>query len=144
VRARILPDELRDALRSVGLRATPSRLGVLALLRGEAQPRSHAEVADRLADRGWDRATIYRNLIDLVDAGLVARADLGDHVWRFEAVGGSAHAAERHPHFVCTECGAVACLPGLELRASTVRGAPRAIKQRRVEVQVKGVCDACA
>jgi Fur family ferric uptake transcriptional regulator len=143
VRARILHDELRAALRAAGLRATPSRLGVLALLRAEPGPRSHGEVAERLAGQGWDRATIYRNLTDLAEAGLVARSDLGDHVWRFEAVGGAAHAAARHPHFVCTECGAVACLPGLEIRASAVRGAPRAIKQRRVEVQVKGICDAC-
>jgi Fur family ferric uptake transcriptional regulator len=131
-------DELRATIRGAGLRATPSRVAVLALLRGEAQPLTHGDVAERLAGQGWDRATIYRNLTDLAEAGLLARADLGDHVWRFEA-----SAEARHAHFVCTECGAVACLPGLELSTGAARGLPRSVKQRRVEVQVKGVCDAC-
>jgi len=46
-------------------------------------PMSHADVAGELASHGLDRATVYRNLMDLADAGLVSRADHGDHVWRF-------------------------------------------------------------
>lgn len=135
-------DELRGSVRAKGLRATPSRLAVLELLRASDSPMSHGDVADRLASQAWDRATIYRNLTDLAEAGLVARADLGDHAWRFEAVGaGAAH----HPHFVCTECGVVECLPDLEIRVpAATRRAPRALRAREVEVQVKGVCDACA
>lgn len=139
-------DELRAAIRGAKLRATPSRVAVLALLRGNAQPLSHGDVAERLAGQGWDRATIYRNLTDLAEAGLLDRADLGDHVWRFEAIGvrAGAHGAARHPHFVCTECGTVECLPGLELDLGAARRAPRAVKQRQVDVKVTGVCDACA
>ena len=136
-------DALRGAVRAKGLRATPSRLAVLDLLRSSDSPMSHGDVADRLASHAWDRATIYRNLTDLAEAGLVRRTDVGDHVWRFEAV--SEHEAASHPHFVCTECGAVECLPELELamrRTSTSRP-PRAVKQRQVEVHVRGLCDAC-
>jgi Fur family ferric uptake transcriptional regulator len=132
--------ELRAAVRSKGLRATPPRLAVLELLRACDAPVSHAEVADRLASRAWDRATIYRNLIDLAEAGLVRRTDVGDHVWRFEVVRDDHDAA--HPHFVCTECGTVECLPELELATRRAR-APRAVRQRQVEVQVRGLCDAC-
>jgi Fur family transcriptional regulator, ferric uptake regulator len=149
-------DELRTSVRAKGLRATPSRLAVLDLLRTAGAPLSHGDVADRLADRPWDRATIYRNLTDLAEAGLVRRTDVGDHVWRFEAVT-AAHAPGVHPHFVCTGCGAVECLPELELavrrtpaseplrtaRASRGRS-PRAVKQRQVEVHVRGLCDVCA
>jgi Fur family ferric uptake transcriptional regulator len=133
-------DELRSAVRGKGLRATPSRLAVLELLRSSDTPMSHGDVADRLASQTWDRATIYRNLTDLAEAGLVRRTDVGDHVWRFEAVSGE-HAVAAHPHFVCTECGTVECLPEIELRT---RGKPpRAVKQRQVEVQLRGLCDAC-
>ena len=79
-------DELRSAVRAKGLRATPSRLAVLELLRASDTPMSHGDVADRLATEAWDRATIYRNLTDLAESGLVRRTDVGDHVWRFEAV----------------------------------------------------------
>src|SRR5436190_15542363 len=96
---RISVDELRAAVRAKGLRATPSRLAVLEMLRASDAPMSHGDVADRLASHAWDRATIYRNLTDLAQAGLVRRTDVGDHVWRFEAVGND-HAASTHPHFV--------------------------------------------
>lgn len=133
--------ELRDAIRGAGLRATPSRIAVLGLLRTADHAVSHGDVADRLSGEPWDRATIYRNLIDLAEAKLIRRTDLGDHVWRFEAVD-AAHGAERHPHFVCTSCGSVECLPDVELAVRKSRG-PRAVRSRDVEVQVRGVCDGC-
>src|SRR6204780_2529363 len=91
-------DQLRTAVRAKGLRATPSRLAVLEMLRASDSPMSHGDVADRLASQAWDRATIYRNLTDLAEVGLARRTDVGDHVWRFEAVSG-AHAGSAHPHF---------------------------------------------
>ena len=134
-------DELRSAVRSSGLRATPSRLAV----RTSDAPVSHGDVADRLQSHTWDRAPIYRNLIDLAEAGLLRRTDVGDHVWRFEAIGED-HDQKTHPHFVCTECGTIECLRELELAMATGRRAkaPRAVKQRQVEVHVRGLCDACS
>lgn len=131
-------DELRATLRKAGLRATPSRIAVLELVRQTGAPMSHGDVADQLASQSWDRATIYRNLTDLAEAKLLVRTDVGDHVWRFE----SATHTGQHPHFVCTDCGTVECLPELELVVK--RRAPRAVKQRKVEVHVRGVCDACS
>ena len=139
-------EELRGLVRAKGLRATPSRLAVLEMLRASDAPMSHGDVADRLASQAWDRATIYRNLTDLAEAGLVRRTDVGDHVWRFEAVTDD-HEASAHPHFVCTECGTIECLPEIELairaRSSARHKPPRAVKQRKVEVHVRGLCDAC-
>ena len=136
-------DELRTQVRASGLRATPSRLAVLELVRASDAPVSHGDVADRLQSHAWDRATIYRNLVDLAEVGLLRRTDVGDHVWRFEAKHDDHDAT--HPHFVCTECGTVECLPELELAMSAGRRtkAPRAVKQRQVEVHVRGLCDAC-
>ena len=135
-------DELRALVRASGLRATPSRLAVLDMLLGSAQPLSHADVSARLSGRGWDPATLYRNLMDFVEVNLARRSDMGDHVWRFEPVRSEPHAS-MHPHFVCTECGTVACLPEMQFvvpRAS----APKSVKEREIEVQVRGLCDGCA
>jgi Fur family transcriptional regulator, ferric uptake regulator len=134
-------DELRQEIRARGLRATPSRIAVLETLRAIEQPISHAEVAARLDQRGWDPATLYRNLMDFAEAGLVRRSDLGDHVWRFELKRG-AHDTSAHPHFVCTACGTMECLPVIELVIPRGK-APRAVRQRRVEVHLRGLCDAC-
>jgi Fur family transcriptional regulator, ferric uptake regulator len=83
--------------------------------------------------------------MDLTEAGVVARTDLGDHVWRFELRTKSGSHASSHPHFVCTDCGTVACLPGVSvsIRAPQSAAAPSAISAHRVQIQLKGVCDSC-
>jgi Fur family ferric uptake transcriptional regulator len=139
--ARSNQDALRNEIRGRGLRATPSRVQVLTLLRASETPLSHGDVADRLDDNASDRATVYRNLIDLAEVGLLRRIDLGDHTWRFEAVD-PAHGGDQHPHFVCSECGVVECLPELELSARQGR-TPRALRRSNLEVQVRGLCDTC-
>ncbi|HEY6179202.1 MAG TPA: transcriptional repressor [Kofleriaceae bacterium] len=136
-------ETLRAAVRNAGLRATPSRIAVLHLLRSAASPVSHGDMVAKLASQAWDPATIYRNLTDLSDVGLARRTDVGDHVWRYEAIHG--HQTAAHPHFVCTECGSVECLPDLEyvVTRDTRTRAPRAVRLKRVEVQLRGPCDAC-
>ncbi len=135
--------ELRELLRSAGLRATSARMAVLEVLLEARAPLSHGEVCDRVGERGIDRATLYRNLIDLAEAGLVRRSDHGDHVWRFEWIGTDGqHDAAEHAHFVCSRCGTVSCLPAGAIAIQPVRGAPRSLRGG-VEVQVRGVCDTC-
>jgi Fur family ferric uptake transcriptional regulator len=133
---------LKTAVREAGLRATRSRVLVLSLLRGASKPLSHADAFAELASSGFDRATVYRNLTDLADAGLLTRTDLGDHVWRFEVVKDN-HDTAKHPHFVCASCGAVACLPEEAVTLNAVRG-HRALKRKGISVQVRGLCDTCA
>jgi Fur family ferric uptake transcriptional regulator len=133
-------ETLRAAVRNAGLRATPSRIAVLHLLRSASSPVSHGDVVAKLASQAWDPATIYRNLTDLSDVGLARRTDVGDHVWRYEAI--TADHAAAHPHFVCTECGSIECLPELEYVVTRTK-APRAVRLKRVEVQLRGACDAC-
>lgn len=136
---------LQERLRSGGLRATSARVAVLRCLVEAEGPLSHAEAFERVADSGFDRATVYRNLIDLTESGLARRYDLGDHVWRFElADSAEAHRAEAHPHFVCNECGTIECLPDESVAVRPVRGAPRAFRQKNLEVNVRGLCDSCS
>ena len=104
-------EDVRQRIRDAGLRATAGRIAVYEVMVGAEGPLTHNDVVDILGPRGFDRASIYRNLVDLTTAGLATRRDLGDHVWRFElAREGGDHFSD-HPHFVCTECGDVVCLP---------------------------------
>ena len=106
-------------------------------------PISHGELVDTLAEEGMDRTTVYRNLVDLTEAGLVQRTDLGDHVWRFELKRGEGENM-RHPHFTCVDCGTVACLPEVTLSVKTGKGVPRSLSKQKVEIQLRGKCDDCA
>jgi Fur family ferric uptake transcriptional regulator len=111
---------------------------------GITRPVTHAEVATALGKRGLDRVSVYRVLVDLARVKVLTRADMGDHVWRFGVATGEREHAREHPHFVCETCGAVECLPDHAVRLASRGAVPRAVKAGRVEVQVKGECDACA
>lgn len=133
-------------LRAAALRSTAPRIAVLEYFHEHGGQNSHAELFSALEDKGFDRATIYRVLVDLAEAKILSRTDLGDHVWRFElrkGVNGVEH-SEEHPHFVCIDCGAVSCLPGLSLKLEGNRKAPKSVAKNRVTVQIKGQCDSCA
>ena len=104
----------------MGLRSTAPRIAVLRRLLVATTPVSHGELVDTLAEEGMDRTTVYRNLVDLTEAGLVQRTDLGDHVWRFELKRGDGESV-RHPHFTCTDCGAVSCLPEVTVSVKPAR-----------------------
>jgi Fur family ferric uptake transcriptional regulator len=126
-----------------GLRRTEPRVAVLRRLGAARAPLAHRDLVRMLAHLGFDRATLYRNLMDLVDAGLVTRRDIG-HLWRFELVPAEREdRGRRRVHFVCTKCGALSQLPEEAVRVSRVRGAPRSLACRDVEVEVRGRCDGC-
>jgi Fur family ferric uptake transcriptional regulator len=138
--------QLQALLRASGLRSTAPRIAVLRYLHDAKGPNSHAELCEAVGGLGFDRATIYRNLMDLAEVGILTRTDIGDHVWRFElkrGVGGASH-SEEHPHFVCVDCGEVSCLPGVSFKVEGATGAPRAVGKNRVAVQLKGRCDNCS
>lgn len=132
--------QLRADLRAAGLRSTGPRVAVLGALAQVGIPKSHGDIAESLSHLGYDRATIYRNLMDLTQAGMVSRTDLGDHVWRFEIKSGPGHTQE-HPHLVCTDCGDVSCLPEVEVKIVAKPGAKRPVGD--VEVQLRGLCSDC-
>ena len=137
-------EKLQDELRKSGLRATSSRVAVLRTLRAARSPLTHADVSESLAKDGWDRATLYRNLLDFTRVGIAKRADLGDHVWRFEITSSAHEEGALHPHFVCNACGVVECITDLVLTLPVSAPAPRSIRSREVEVQITGRCDRCA
>lgn len=134
-------NKARETIQNHSLRATSSRLAVLGLLMERGEPMSHAEVFEALGVEQWDRTTIYRNLVDMSDVGILRRWELGDRVWRFEFVDHHHHESE-HPHFVCTDCGKVTCLPELIL-SNVPTSSPVAVKHGEVEIQLRGVCDEC-
>jgi Fur family transcriptional regulator, ferric uptake regulator len=132
---------LAEKLRAAGLRRTGPRVAVLERLTRADAPVSHGELADDLEHLGFDRATVYRNLIDLTNAGLVARTDMGDHVWRFSLVKqGDVDHGRRHPHLLCTDCGTIVCLPDVKVKIATAPGKRRIAD---MEVQLKGLCESC-
>lgn len=132
-------EDLRELLASRGLRVTEQRLSLLRQMVKVRSPISHPELTERMADSGLDRATVYRNLLTLADAGVLVRAQLGDQVWRYELPRTLSSDHAHHPHLVCSDCGNVRCLP-----ASAVKLHGEAAKSQISEVQLRGRCASCA
>lgn len=132
--------EARETIRATGLRSTPARVATLLALQNAEAPLTHAEVADLIESLGADKATVLRNLSDLVGAGLARRTEVGDRLWRYEA----AYPKDKtggHPHFLCIDCGAVKCLDDLELTASSRRSSDKVGSV--TEILLKGHCSEC-
>lgn len=137
----------RQLAREAGLRCTSCRVAVLQHLAESPSPTTHAELADVLVPAGFDKSTVYRCLVELSEAGVISRLDLGDHVWRFEIrTGGQPkqdeHGSAEHPHFMCLDCGKVTCLPDVDVRIAPVKGR-KAVLGDITEVLLKGHCAAC-
>ena len=133
--------EIKAAIREVGLRATPARVATLQLLRDATAPMTHADVAAHLNESGIDKATAFRNLNDMADAGLLRRAELGDHVYRFETIPAGEEGHDPHPHFLCVDCGSVTCLNEVRLTASSQRASAEVGDV--TEILLRGRCNAC-
>jgi Fur family ferric uptake transcriptional regulator len=137
-------EKVRQRLRAAGLRCTAARLWVMQQLIDATHPLTHAQVSDVLRPRGFDRATIYRNLIELTDKGLVARVELGDHVWRFELRRRGGSHEKDHPHFVCVDCGDVTCLSSVTINIKPPPGSKNSRIGKITEVLLKGRCGQCS
>jgi len=100
-------DDLHDAvaqiLRGHGQRYTASRRAVVDALRCADRPVTLPEI---LADNEeLAQSSAYRNLAELVEAGVVRRIITSDEYSHFEIA--DHLTGEHHHHLICTVCGAV-------------------------------------
>jgi Fur family ferric uptake transcriptional regulator len=134
------------ALRRAGLRRTPVRVGVLAVLARSPQPLGVPQVL-RALPPDTDAVTVYRTLNTFTRKKLVHRVRGEDRTWRY-ALGGAPPAAaspHQHPHFVCDACGGVECLEQSEVPKTLVQSL-RVDTRHAVtyaEVVLHGVCPKC-
>jgi Fur family transcriptional regulator, ferric uptake regulator len=136
-------ESVRRVLRDAGLKATSGRIATFRLLLEASHPLSHTDVYEKLTSQRMsvDKATVFRNLQDLVDARLLQRTEFGDHIWRFEALSADSHDRSAHPHFFCVDCGSVSCLLNIQL-LSDIASATASVGET-TEVVIRGRCKDC-
>lgn len=91
-----------QALAPFELRLTGNRRSVLAALENSSRPLTVEEV---VGDSGVPTSTAYRNLAELVDAGVVVRVTAIGGGDRHELA--EQFSQHHHHHLVCTGCGMV-------------------------------------
>lgn len=130
-------------LRSLGLRKTPVRVGVLQVLAKAGRSMSVPQLLGKMP--GVDSVTVYRTLNTFVNRGIVHRVRSEDRSWLY-ALGPAQKSAEhKHPHFVCESCGKVECLSGATIPDDFVRqlGVSKSYLVSYSEVVLHGTCPNC-
>ena len=123
-----------DTIRQAGLRATQPRLDVLSWLDAH---RGHHAADEVAAGTGLARASTYKVLDDLTEAGLVLVADTGPGRTLYEV------GAVFHHHFVCRACERVVDVPcQVEARPCLDADLPGA-EIDTAQVIYRGVCADC-
>lgn len=132
-----------DLLDASGLKATPHRLEIMAVVGDNPYPLSADDIYKTL-NRSSDinRVTVYRILDLLVAHGLVDRLSTGGRAAYYGLAPSSRHPA--HAHFYCKTCGQMDCLSPESLSidiAALQKTFPGKID--KVEVRLDGICKNC-
>lgn len=133
---------VEDYMREHGLRWTNQRR---LIAQAAFATHDHFSAEDllemcRKRDKKVSRATVYRTLGMLEDAGFVEGLDTGDGGRKFEHVLGHAH----HDHMVCTHCGAIIEFLDEELERRQERAARKhGFVIESHSLQLFGACNAC-
>lgn len=131
-------EAIRHLLDANGVKFTTQRYCVMAFLMENQGHPTAAEIFDgvnRLDPRS-SRATVYRNLGDLVEAGLVREVAVEGRSARFDIRG------MRHHHFICDRCGEVEDMEWFNVpQAAAAFLGDRIV--REYEVILRGLCTRC-
>ena len=130
---------IKRSLGCSGLRCTPQRYAVMAFLMEQTRHPTAAEIfaAVTRVDPRSSRATIYNNLRDLVQAGLVREVAVEGRAARFDAKG------MRHHHFICDQCGKVEDMEWYDVPRPASGSLGKRIL-RECELIFRGFCTKCA
>ena len=132
---------IQTKLHAAGLRATPKRLALLAVLSSLKTPATAEEMHAKVSD--MDLVTIYRNVQAFVKTGMVAEVRFRDASVRYELVHTHAH----HHHLVCSFCGAVediAACPSPQIEKEALRMSKKFRSVQNHALELFGTCVKCA
>lgn len=133
-------ERFEQVCRQTGLRATHQRMEVYRELAATDEHPDAESVYQRVAQRvtGISRDTVYRTLATLEEHGLVRRTGALGGPARFDAN------TQRHHHFVCLRCGAIADFTSEALDDLPIPPAVTAMGTvESAQLQVRGICSAC-
>ena len=91
---------MENFLKKYNLRITKQRIEIVTILKKYHKPVSYNDIKSELA---MDKATFYRSIEKLEDAGAVTKLELSEG-WYFELFD------HKHSHFLCKSCHNIECV----------------------------------
>lgn len=132
--------ELEQTLRKQGLSLTSQRRVILEVLLGRKDHPTADQVYELVRDRlpGLSRATVYRALETLVQAGAAQKVFHPGAVARFDPM------TERHHHLVCQLCGTLTDVEASEIPDISLKNVrPSGFTVTDYSINFTGVCAGC-
>lgn len=139
-------NKIRQLLIEHRLRPTKARIQILLVLGGKSNHLSTENIINKLKERGLKigAATVYQNLVRLVEARLLDRFLDSDGLLRYD------ENLTPHHHMICMKCGKVV---DLGIDEHTKKGFPSDLLEikspiedwdvENIQVEFKGVCPDC-
>jgi len=134
-------EKLLSLSKEKGLKLTPQRMVIFRILSESNQHVTVDQVYQKASAEYpmLSPATVYRNMEQMVDAGLLTRLDLGGSSMRYDTN------LEEHHHFVCTECGKVSdvYLEDIQYKMDANRSHLEKAKINSLDLHLQGFCEEC-
>lgn len=134
--------KISEELRNSGLKATAPRLRILELFQtGQHKHLTAEELYRVLHDEGIDigMATVYRVLMQFVEAGILLRSHFESTTTIFELNQGT-----HHDHLVCTGCGKMEEFVDEEIERLQIEiASARGFTIKEHTLSLYGTCAAC-
>lgn len=134
-------EKLLSLLKEKGLKLTPQRMVIFRILSKSNQHVTVDQVYQKASAEYpmLSPATVYRNMEQMVDAGLLTRLDLGGSSMRYDTN------LDEHHHFVCSKCGKVSdvYLEDIQYKVDANRSHLEKAKINSLDLHLQGTCGEC-
>ena len=128
-----------NPLRQAGLKSTPGRRAVLSLLEKTSTPLSPEQIYAKVGSATCDRATVYRILESLGEAGLLQRVSLKGKTFYL-----SEQSDHHHHHIICRKCRSTVCLDECLISPLEKKAQQLGFQDIHHSLQLTGLCAKCA
>jgi Fur family transcriptional regulator, ferric uptake regulator len=132
-----------DRLRPAGTKRSGKRDFIVKVFLQQEGHLSADDLVERIrqADHRISRATIYRTLQWMVDAGVARKVDFGEGRFRFE----HSYRHPRHFHLICKTCNRSFEFLSSDIEALVEEvAAARAFTAAQSVLQIYGICESCS
>lgn len=135
-------EKLIKKSKETGLKLTPQRMIIFHIIADDNRHMTADEIfrKARAEYPMLSPATVYRNMEQLVEAGLLTHLDLGGPSTRYDTN------LEEHHHFVCEKCGRVTdvYLKDLKYELDKEKSMLGNVRIESLELYLHGICGECS
>jgi Fur family ferric uptake transcriptional regulator len=128
-------------LKSVSLRWTSHRVAIIEALLTADSTMTQGQIADALGPKAPNKTTIYRILERFCEKGLVCKAYVDKRACEYE-LADKCTDHQCHPHFKCTNCGAVICLH--DIHVPLIKSLGKDFVFQRQKIMIEGIGSECS